>query len=422
MASNINNLLTLIQEKELFLNTATANYRDELGNKFPTDLNKLIAIYSHIINEKKPLKFVSSALQLKDKFKILEIDPEYAILADSPINKDSLIKATAIGNKLAANFLDNNDLLIVLDYAIQTGNLDTVRYLIDEKNTAYNDSHLIAAIKAGHLPIVRYFIDEKNLPFNNELEGHFDTAFTHGHLHIVKYFVDEKNLSVNDFLPNGLSGSFVYLCHAIISGNLNLVKYLVDENNVDFIDQHVELAIRKKHLNILRYFADEKNYHLNNSAITEAINASCFDIIKYLVDEKNIAVNNSHLKNAQFNFNLLMYAYTIQRNPLTSVENGLNIISFLKERLWKQKIDTITTIAIPILIFCAIIILFSAPTFLISKYLLLPLIQNEMLKLISQVALSGLFCISAYVLIRQFSTFQQRLAKKISNYFCPCFF
>ncbi|WCR59755.1 MAG: Phosphocholine transferase AnkX [Wolbachia endosymbiont of Ctenocephalides felis wCfeF] len=238
------------------------------------------------------------------------------------------------------NGLRYGEKLTLLHLAAKYGKLETVKYLIEEKNVDINkvDRHgctaLYWAAKHGHLEVVKYFIEEKNVDINLEdgsSRNALHWAARHGHLEVVKYFIEEKNVDINKIDEYGNHA----LHWAARHGHLEVVKYFIEEKNVDVnkvdrIGQNaLHLAAGNGHLEVVKYFIEEKNVDINledkygRTVLHLAAGNGHLEVVKYFIEEKNVDVNkvdkygNHALHLAALNGHFDMVRYL--------VENGADV-------------------------------------------------------------------------------------------------
>ncbi|CAI8056200.1 Espin [Geodia barretti] len=159
-----------------------------------------------------------------------------------------------------------------LHYACEGGRLDTVKYLIEEKNidslcqggNGVTPLHL-AALNAPP-EVVKYLIEERrcdhsvtstlgSLPIHLAAQG--------GRLDTVKYLINERGCDPISRDENGLTP----LHYACAGGRLDMVKYLIEEKNVDSSCQTkggtlpLHIASSHGHLPVVKLLVED--YHCN---------------------------------------------------------------------------------------------------------------------------------------------------------------
>lgn len=108
---------------------------------------------------------------------------------------------------------------------IKSGNMDLLKLIIKklaQQNTDLTDDAVEIAAESGNLEIVKYLIDEKQSLISNSVLSY---AIKSNNIKMVKYFIEEKN-----FKP---SANDVTL--ASMRGNMEIIKYLVKKGGeIDF--------------------------------------------------------------------------------------------------------------------------------------------------------------------------------------------
>ena len=84
-----------------------------------------------------------------------------------------------------------------VNYIIQIGDLDLVKYIVDEKGATLGDDTVDDAVKSGNLDLVKYIVDDKNKPIS---EDDLLNAARFGNLPIVKYFIHEKGQKADEYV------------------------------------------------------------------------------------------------------------------------------------------------------------------------------------------------------------------------------
>ena len=198
--------------------------------------------YFNTINNVKPQQWKQDISLLTNKY-ILAIEKEYNY-------RPTLVRAAAS--------------------AAKSGEIDVVKYFIDEKGVKSFDDIMQQAASGGSLDVVKYFINEKGVKnFNDAM---FDAASS-GHLNVVEYLIDEKGA---DNFNGAIFG-------AALNGNLKMVKYLIDEKGISNFNSVMIAAAKGNHLNIIEYLIDEKGVNNFNDAMIGAAKFGHLDIVKFLI-------------------------------------------------------------------------------------------------------------------------------------------
>jgi ankyrin repeat protein len=121
-----------------------------------------------------------------------------------------------------------------LHSAAKSGNLDLVKYLIEEKGADFNapdndgETPLHSAASWGTLDVLKYLIEEKGADFNtpdNDGETPLHSAASWGTLDVVKYLIEEKGADFNALDKCGKT-PLHSAAFAAGLGKLDVVKYL----------------------------------------------------------------------------------------------------------------------------------------------------------------------------------------------------
>ncbi|XP_028133816.2 delta-latroinsectotoxin-Lt1a-like [Diabrotica virgifera virgifera] len=195
--------------------------------------------------------------------------------------------------------------LPILHRASKSGNLELVKYLIEEKNVAINREFsllrltpLSLAILSGNLDLVKYFTEEKNVtilnPYRYTLSS-LSLAVASGNLEMVKYFFEEKKVSAE--FSHGCSiekeiknlGTY----HSISSYTDSSINVFAGFFNNGFGMQAVlKCATGKGYLDIVKYFLDKRHISVDiNDLMFRALDGKRLDMVKYFVNEKNVNID-----------------------------------------------------------------------------------------------------------------------------------
>nr|XP_033340901.1 uncharacterized protein LOC117228922 [Megalopta genalis] len=200
----------------------------------------------------------------------------------------------------------NNSGRTVLHVAVISGNLDIVKFLVDEKKADFNvkDNNgmtvLYTAAAFGKSEIVKYLIgkgadvDAKN----NMNRTVLHMAATMCNLEIVKLLISK---GVNVDAKDDCGMTVLYM--AATSGNLDVIKFLVNEKgaNIDANANHgmemLHVATTSGNLDMIKFLMDEKGVNIMakcNSLLYFSAVSDNLDIVKYLVNEKEANVDNKN--------------------------------------------------------------------------------------------------------------------------------
>ncbi|MDB6096769.1 MAG: hypothetical protein JWM09_1047, partial [Francisellaceae bacterium] len=203
----------------------------------------------------------------------------------------------------------------ILIFAVKTGNLKLVEYLINQKGADINQQDkwlrtpLMASAAFGHIDILKLLIEKSANLLGADDNGRtvLHYASTYHQLDIIKILCDERKMDINmvdlnDYIPlsEAIRG-YGYFCEMIQNGNyLNTIKYLVEnKSNLDHSDNNgftlVMLAAslgRKEVIELLF----EKGAKIDikdkqgNTALIYAIKNNHFLIAEWLI-EKNVNID-----------------------------------------------------------------------------------------------------------------------------------
>nr|XP_033331128.1 putative ankyrin repeat protein RF_0381 [Megalopta genalis] len=219
---------------------------------------------------------------------------------EADVSKPNRNNESSIEQRGQYQYIVDNDERTPLHYASTNGHLDTIKYLVEEKNVNFmvvdDDSWtpLHCASYIGHQDTVKYLVDEKNANstvVDTAGRTPLHCASYNGHLVVVKYLLDENNDNFTVVDTTGLT----HLHYASVDGHLDTIKYL--NANFTIFDTtgltSLYYAYVNGHLDIIKYVVEEKNVNfmvVDNDGWTPLHCASYNeheDIVKYLLDEKN---------------------------------------------------------------------------------------------------------------------------------------
>jgi ankyrin repeat protein len=189
---------------------------------------------------------------------------------------------------------DTEARLDAIELAVERGDLDTIRNLVDELKV---------------FPLNEFINHKKSFERPNIIL----LAAQHGRLHVLKYLLEEKNGNVK-LAVHGRTPLSVAAEH----GFLECVKYLIERGaNVDPQDREEEhpliIAAAKDRLDVVQYLLEEKNLDINlrdywfNTPLTTAVKNASLQVIKYLVQRGANAAGAVHVAAADRNFDLVKY-------------------------------------------------------------------------------------------------------------------
>ena len=162
--------------------------------------------------------------------------------------------------------IQSNDIL----FAAENGNLDLVKYLVENGGDIKNTRVRHATTITGNLDLVKYLVEKGA----NLSDGAVTGAAESGNLDLVKYLV-EKGADIRKDAVKG----------AAKHGYLDVIKYLL-EKGAEIEEWAVYLAAKDGHLNVVKYLVEKganKNFKI---AIEDAKNNGHLDIVNYLKQKR----------------------------------------------------------------------------------------------------------------------------------------
>jgi len=235
-----------------------------------------------------------------------------------------------------------NKIETMLSFAAEGGNLDIVKYLIDEKGAKdiegalapaekYNNKYVIAYLQqklkklkdfhdaslSGDVEKFKKLTDidfkdkdELNMALRNvSLNG----DPTIDHLNVVKHLVEK---GADDFLHA--------MWFAAEAGNLDLVKYFVEEKGVEHLDHALIVASDTKSKNTknivktIKYLISKGGTDKIEDALKKATSRGNLDIIKILIDETDGVFSDEALYSSCWQGNFEVVKYLIQREKYSN--------------------------------------------------------------------------------------------------------
>lgn len=148
-----------------------------------------------------------------------------------------------------------------LDYAVEKGDLNLVKWFCEQSEENYIPRILDIAIKHGHSNIINYCFDNKK---NCQLTlVVLDYAIANGYFEfITDYLINKNNWMLNTTV----------LTYAAKNGHLDLVKYLDESDIYPNITRAMPVAAKNGHLDIFIYLYKSKEYIIDVTDVTDAIN------------------------------------------------------------------------------------------------------------------------------------------------------
>ena len=202
-----------------------------------------------------------------------------------------------------------------LDCACFCGNLEAVKYLVEEKGFDPCDPHSIRinslqlAALNGHLQIIQYCIDSGCNPLQKtkRINTPLHLACMNGHIQSVRCLCN-ANASP---LENKINNEVTPLLSACSSGHTDVVRCLIEEFHCSIHNQHVHglngihIACANGHMDIVEMLCEMVS-HTNdlikdidydgNTPLMYAANYGHIKIIRYLILSKGCSINNKNKK------------------------------------------------------------------------------------------------------------------------------
>lgn len=158
-----------------------------------------------------------------------------------------------------------------LDFAINGGNLDTIKYFLEHGADPNSNPFLREVIRSGNIEMVELFISY-GAKFGLL---HLAAAAEDGSLDLIKYF-QKNNCNIKH------PGIFVAACG---SSNLELIDFFL-ENDANIHDPNLLVsAARKDRLETLKYLIEKGANPNNLMALNQALRRSNIDIARYLIEK-----------------------------------------------------------------------------------------------------------------------------------------
>ena len=195
----------------------------------------------------------------------------------------------------------DEDSITPLHLASQSGTLETVRFLTDEKHCDplcrnKSGTSLHSAALGGRLDVLKFFISEKHCdPMYRNKSGNtpLHWAALGGRLDVLKFLISEKHC---DPMCKGQFGR-TPLHEASEKGHLNVVKYLTEQQvNPTCQDENgttpLHLASQFGTLETVRFLTDEKHCDplcknkLGYTPVQLAALGGRLDVLKFFISEK----------------------------------------------------------------------------------------------------------------------------------------
>ncbi|MFP3022460.1 MAG: ankyrin repeat domain-containing protein [Wolbachia sp.] len=131
----------------------------------------------------------------------------------------------------------NSNLNHPLYWAAMGNQLEIVKYFIDNRRFQFDIGVVLYAIQGNSLDVVRYCVEEKKIDINlkdKKGEGYLHHAVQSGNLDTVKYLV-QKGIDVDQQNKDNVSP----LLYAATTGNIHIIRYLVEKKaNITLKDKY----------------------------------------------------------------------------------------------------------------------------------------------------------------------------------------
>lgn len=204
-------------------------------------------------------------------------------------------------------YFEPNDLLSLLEEAAAYGNLNIIKYIVENKRP--RDDFLVkvglVAAENGYLDIIKYLVEERKVSIHDDV---LIRSSRNGHLNIVKYVIEKRkidqediSLAVNEAINNEHFNVVHYLSthpevnleidYAIFLGRASqfnkyrTTRYVLDNHKFtpQQLNESLSIASAHGHLNIVELLLDEGADDIN-LALRHAAEGGHLDLVKYLVE------------------------------------------------------------------------------------------------------------------------------------------
>lgn len=216
--------------------------------------------------------------------------------------------------------------------AVQTGQIEILRYLHDQGQEYHFDGAMHCAAKAGNLDVVKFLY--ANRLNSSDFDEPGPEAALHGHLEIIKWIVDEFKFSnlaarcvwflkamdcaisahdrrIIDYLsehwPSGCIKRGVD--QAIKGGNLDMVQWLYANGFKHYVDPKVQ-ATSHGHLSVLKWlYENVPDEGTTTDVMDSAAGENHLDVVEWLHENREegctaeallVAASNGHLEMIQW--------------------------------------------------------------------------------------------------------------------------
>ena len=139
--------------------------------------------------------------------------------------------------------------------------LNVVKHLVEKGADAFSDAMLIAA-EVGNLDLVKYFVEEKGVEnLNYALVAASNSTFknTKNIVKVIKYLISKGG---TDRIEDALK-------KATLRGNLDIIKTLIDETDGVLSDEALYISCRQGNFEVVKYLI--QRYKYSNDVLQTAI-------------------------------------------------------------------------------------------------------------------------------------------------------
>lgn len=219
----------------------------------------------------------------------------------------------------------------IISDAIETGNLEVVKYLMEDCKVIPSAYMVYHAVCYKHIDIVKYLYSQHGLNnFNND-------AFIHAidlpDPTILIYMLE----NTVEITPDSM------LLFSVKSSDLETVKYFVEKYNLQLTNTVLSYAVKRGFTDIIEYFTEYYNIVPDKYMLEYAIRFNHFDLVKHMIEHYHLDPNHKEIfKCAAHKGNVEIIQYLIEEVKIklnkkialhAAAESGnLNIVKYLVEK------------------------------------------------------------------------------------------